>query len=89
MAGEEDKLDDFYTTIKSGTTVSNFLEKYECIFRFIHSEGLTKDYRLGSGRVKKLRDEVTPVARFVRQFAAPTDRISFALSDVVSAAVAA
>ena len=82
MAGEEDKLDDFYTTIKSGnTTVSNFLEKYECIFGFIHSEGLTEDYRLGSGRVKKLRDEVSPVARFVRKFAAPADRISFALDD--------
>ena len=56
MAGEEDKLGDFYTTIKSGTTVSNFLEKCECIFRFIHSEGLTEDYRLGSGRLKKFRD---------------------------------
>ena len=81
MTGEEDKLDDFYTTIKSGTTVSNFLEKYDCIFRFIRSEGLTEHYRLGSGRVKKLRDEVTPVARFVRKFAELEDRILFALSD--------
>jgi hypothetical protein len=81
VTGEEDQLDDFYTTIKNGTTVSNFLEKYDCIFSFIHSEGLTEHYRLASGRVKKLRDEVTPVARFVRKFAAPTDRISFALSD--------
>ena len=80
MTGEEDPLDDFYTTIKNGTTVSNFLEKYERIFTFIHPD-LTEDYRLGSGRVKKLRDEVTPVARFVRKFAAPADRISFALSD--------
>ncbi len=81
MAGEKDELDDFYTALKSGTNVASFLEKYERIIRFTHAEGLTEDYRLGSGRVKKLRDEVSPVARFVSKYAAPEDRIWFALDD--------
>ncbi len=81
MAGEEDELDDFYTALKGGTTVASFLERYERIIQFIHKEGLTKDYRLARGRVKKLRDEVSPVARFVREHAAPEDRIWFVLDD--------
>ncbi len=81
MAGGKSELDDFYAALKSGTTVANFLERYDGIIRFIHKEGLTKDYRLGRGRVKKLRDEVSPVARFVKVHAAPKDRICFALDD--------
>ncbi len=81
MAGEKNELDDFYTALKSGTTVANFLERYDGIIRFIRKESLTKDYRLGRGRVKKLRDEVSPVTRFVRKHAAPEDLICFALDD--------
>ena len=83
MAGEKSELDDFYAALKSGTTVANFLERYDGIIRFIHKEGLTKDYRLARRRVKKLRDVVSPVARFVREHAASEDRIWFAL-DVMS-----
>ena len=81
MAGGKSELDDFYAALKSGTTVANFLERYDGIIWFIHKEGLTKDYRLGSGRVKKLRDEVSPVTCFVRMHAAPEDRICFAPDD--------
>lgn len=81
MAGEIDELDDFFTALKSGTTVASFLERYERIIPFIHKKGLTKDYRLARRRMKKLRDEVSPIARFVREHAAPEDRIWFALDD--------
>ncbi len=81
MAGEKDELDSFYIALKSGTTVASFLKRYERIIQFIHEEGRTKDYRLARGPVKKLRDEVSPVARFVRKHAAPDDRIRFALDD--------
>ncbi len=81
VACEKNELDDFYSILKSGTTVASFLEKYEHIIQFIHKEGLTKDYRLARGTVKKLCDEVSPVARFVRMYAAPKDRICFALDD--------
>ncbi len=79
MPGENDELDDFYTALKSGTTVARFLEQYEHIIGFIHAERLTEDYRLGKGRVKRLRDEVSPVARFVREHASLEDQIWFAL----------
>ncbi len=81
MVGENDELDDFFTALKSGTTVASFLERYERIIQFIHKEDLTKDYRLARRRVKKLRDEVSPVARFVRGHAALEDRIWFVLDD--------
>jgi len=81
VAGEKDELDDFHIALKSGTTVASFLKRYERIIQFIHEEGRTKDYRLARRPVKKLRDEVSPVARFVRKHAAPEDRIWFALDD--------
>ena len=39
VAGEKNELNDFYTALKSGTTVANFLERYDGIIRFIHKEG--------------------------------------------------
>ncbi len=80
-AGEKNELDEFYTVLKRGTTVASFLDRHERIIQFIHEEGLTKDYRLARGRPKKLCDEVSPVARFVREHAASEDRIWFALDD--------
>lgn len=76
-----DELDVFYSTISNGTTVSDFLRKYSTIIPFIHSAGMTKDFRLGRSRVKKLSDEITPTARFARAHAKPEDRIRFSLSD--------
>lgn len=81
MAGEADELHKFYAVIKSGTTVADFLDSYERVIYFIHKKGLTESYRLAQGRVKKLRDEVSPVARFARKHAAPKDWIWFALSN--------
>lgn len=49
--------------------------------RVVHSQGLTKDYRAGRNRVKKLLDEVTPVACFVKTCAAPEDRIQLNLNN--------
>lgn len=79
MAANKDELDDFYDVLKSGITVKSFLEKHAEIFGFVHARGLTNDYRLGKGRMKKLRDEIAPVARFVRAHTKPEDRIRFAL----------
>lgn len=81
VAGEADELHNFYAVLKRGTTVTDFLDRYERVIPFIQKEGLTKSYRLAQGVVKKLRDEVSPVARFVRMHAAPEDRIWFALSN--------
>ena len=79
MTGSKDKLDDFYEILRMGLTVERFLHLRKEIFGFVHSHELTKDYRLGRGRVKRLCDEVTPVARFVRECAKPEDWVSFTM----------
>lgn len=81
MAGKEDELDEFYAALKQGLTVKAFLDRYHAILGFVRSHGLMADYRLGKGRVKKLSDEVTPVARFADKFAEPNNSIRFNLSD--------
>jgi hypothetical protein len=81
MIRNMDQLDDFYAVLKRGLTVEDFLGRYDDIVGFIHSHGLTKDYRLGRRRVKKLCDEVTPVARFAKTHAQPKDQIRFALDN--------
>jgi hypothetical protein len=78
---KKDKLDEFYAALKGGLTIEDFLRWREQIFRFVKSSGLTDDYVLGRGRVDKLRDEVIPVARFVKEHARPDDKIRFALDD--------
>jgi hypothetical protein len=74
------QLDRFYELIKSGTSVDKFLYEYANLFPAIRSSGLLCDYRLGRGRLKRLRDEVTPAARFVRQHAEINDRIQLSLN---------
>lgn len=80
MTDNKDKLGEFYAALKAGLTVGEFLCRHEEIFQFIHSHGFTQDHRLGRGRVKALRDEVTPVARFCRTNMEANDRVRFALS---------
>jgi hypothetical protein len=72
-------IERFYEIIKRGTSVQEFMDGYAALFPYIRSSGLLEDYRLGRGRLKRLRDEVTPAARFVRQHAAPKDRIQLPL----------
>lgn len=81
MADKMDTLDYFYAVLKEGTTVTSFLNLHKEIMKFIRVENLIEDYVLGRGRVKKLRDEVSPVVHFVRNNAAPVDWIRFALDD--------
>jgi hypothetical protein len=76
-----DSLDGFYECLKAGLTVEAFLSRYEAVFEFVHSRGLTEDYRLGRRQVKKLRDEVTPVARFCAKCVEPQDTIRFNLDE--------
>ena len=81
MTGSADELDAFYAALKEGVTVETFLRLYGKILGGVRSRGFTEHYRLGKGRLKKLSDEVTPAARFVRTYAKPGDRISFALDN--------
>ena len=81
MTRNKDALDDFYAALKKGITIEDFLRRREEIFQFVKTHGLTNDYKLGRGRVSELRDEVIPIARFVRDHALPDDEIRLALDN--------
>ncbi len=76
-----DSLDGFYECLKTGLTVEAFLSRYKAIFEFVHSRGLTEDYRLARRRAKRLCDEITPVARFSAKWAGPQDLLRFNLDE--------
>jgi hypothetical protein len=76
-----DELEKFEAALRVGLTVEDFLTRRRQVIGFIHSAGLTHDYRLGKGRVKKLRDEVYPVACYVEGNAAPLDKTRFNLDN--------
>ena len=72
-----DELERFYGVLQNRTTVAEYLRRYETLFPFIHSNGMTYDYRLAKGRLKRLRDEVTPMYPFAQKHAALDDEIWF------------
>jgi hypothetical protein len=76
---QEDDLDRLYATAKAGTSVREFLQHYSAIFPFIRAKNLTCDYRLGRGRLKRLRDELTIGAHFLSLHANANDRVQFPL----------
>jgi len=77
----KDRLAEFFGVLRGETTVGDFLETFERLIPRMHAAGLGDQYRLASDDLKKLRDEISPVARFVRAHANPKDRISFALNN--------
>jgi len=75
----EDELARFYSAIRGEISVASFLDKYVRVNRFVVESGLVEDRRLGRGRLKRLRDEVQPVAHFVAHHAEPSDFVQFPL----------
>lgn len=76
-----DLLEQFYLRAKKGMTVGDFIDQRAQLTPFIRSAGLMPDYRFARGRVKKLRDEVAPMIRFVVAHAEINDVIQFPLDD--------
>jgi hypothetical protein len=74
-----DDLERFYGLVKEGTKVDEFLRHHTALYPYIKSNGLIPEYRLGKGRMKRLRDEIGPVAIFVSSHATSTDRIQLPL----------
>jgi hypothetical protein len=74
-----DQLELFYAQTSASIEVSRLLDEYERIFPFIHGAGLTADYREGRGRLKRLRDEVTPIVGLLKRKAGPGDKAKFNL----------
>ena len=80
-------IDDFIDLIMRGTCVGEFLKRHAGLFADIKAAGLVQDYRLGRGRMKRLRDEVAPVELFLRGHADAADRVQFPLNSSVRTAI--
>lgn len=76
-----DQLEEFYIRVRNGMTVGDFRSQRVQLTPFIQSAGLMPDYRLGRGRLKRLRDEIAPMVRFVAAHAKADDIIQFPLDD--------
>ncbi len=81
----KDNFEAYWETLRNGTTVGDFLEGFKCIIPHMQTAGLVGQYRRGRKEsgidLKKLRDEVSPVARFIKVYARPEDKISFLLDN--------
>lgn len=78
-----DMFDSFYEQLRSGLEIGEFFERHAALFPKIRARGLVEDYRLGRGQMKRLRDEVTPVALFLSRHAGNSDRVQFPLNSSV------
>lgn len=54
-------------SLKSGMEVEPFLSSYKALFPLIHEAGLTDDFRQGRKSCKRLRDEISVLAKFLEQ----------------------
>jgi hypothetical protein len=72
-----DALEVFYVDLRRGMYVEEFLDGYPRILDFVHANGFTADMRLAKGRLKKLRDEVSPVRALLLTNAQPEDWVQF------------
>lgn len=76
---DSDFIDQFFADLNKGLSVRDFLSKLDAVTNSIRIAGFTKQHRLGSGKFKKLADEIRPVARYCRLHLMEQDRVSFAL----------
>lgn len=83
MASAISQLNRFYDFARSRNSVREFLNAYDEIFPVIHTNGLTFDYRLARGPAKRLRDEISPVACFLKNHATGADEVLFPLNNDV------
>src|SRR5262245_48640182 len=72
-----DELSCFYDRLKAGMTVNDFLPELDRVTQFVHEAGMTHLMRLGAKPTKRLSDEIWPVSRWVKQHAAPSNKIQF------------
>ncbi|MBI1216784.1 MAG: hypothetical protein GC185_13330 [Alphaproteobacteria bacterium] len=77
-------LEDFYRQVsdEKGIDVVEFQKKLNVLFQRPRTEDDIKAYRLGKGPWKKLRDEVSPVSRYLHFRGIDNGRVRFPLSDL-------
>lgn len=76
-------LGEFYTDLSApdGMGITEFQNGLETLFAEDRSNDDLNNYRLGKGPWKKLRDEITPVSRFLQFKDIKADRIRFPLDN--------
>ncbi len=76
-------LNKFYENLSShnGMSVTDFQNRLETLFAEDRSKDDLNDYRLGKNPWKKLRDEITPVSRFLKFKHIELDRVRFPLDN--------
>ena len=78
-------LKKFYSEISNpaGVGIDDFQNELEFLFSKDRSDQDLNDYRLGRGVWKKLRDEITPVSRFLKFYSPDMDHVRFPLDDKI------
>lgn len=78
-----DKLNEFYEEISSdeGISIGSFQDSLKSLFQDQRSSSDIENFRLGKSPWKKLRDEITPVSRFIEFNDIGADRIRFPLDN--------
>ncbi|WP_339783432.1 hypothetical protein [uncultured Marinobacter sp.] len=78
-------LNDFYSELsaENGMNAAGFQSRLRTLFSMERSASDLDDYRLGKKPWKKLRDEVTPVSRFIVFNDIDVDRVRFPLNDSI------
>ncbi|MBK6742694.1 MAG: hypothetical protein IPG66_06805 [Hydrogenophilales bacterium] len=77
------RLQEFYDliSVESGIDTYEFFSQFDALFLAERSQQDLDDYRLGRKPWKKLRDEVSPVSRFLRYAEISSAQVRFPLND--------
>lgn len=65
------QLTQFFESLRAGISAGAFLGRLAELYCHSRTTGMTANFRLGAGPVKRLRDEITPLARYLRAKATP------------------
>ncbi len=78
-----EKLNEYYNNLSAqdGMSVVDFQDRQTTLFALDRNIDDLNDYRLGIKPWKKLRDEITPVSRFLKFYHIEADRIRFPLDN--------
>lgn len=80
---DREALNKFYEEVsaRDGMSVTVFHARLASLFADKRTTGDICDYRLGKKPWKKLRDEITPVSRFLQFYEIEADRVRFPLNN--------
>ncbi len=81
MARDANPLDEFYGRLGEGLRASILVGIFEDVLASIRASGGAREYSLGHGRKKVLKDEVSPAVRLAKQLQWSNESIRFSLDN--------